>query len=183
MNSPDRFLTLPDLGKEYAVLADWFEDPTHQTAQMQGENRLMSAEEKMQLLGGENIIKQTLDSLSKQWKNRYLILQACIGDAMTGQEIVRFVSKLGVKMDTAGANLTAVSLFPPGQLKSISGLVYITRQPVKTDSLEEKFKVSEVKQGYQTTEVGLSAITRGVATGGSIFSRMAPPRSFGRNLG
>lgn len=156
MITPDRFLGLPDLSKEFPVLGEWFENPTNQTAQLQEGDRLKSAEEKMELVGGSDKTKTTMNSLAKRWRNFYLILQACKQEPMMPWEIVRFGQMVGARIDLEFVLYHSINLRTKTELARVDGLTYIARDP-KNPNL---FNIHDNKPGYLTTPYGLKVMAR-----------------------
>lgn len=124
-----------DILKQYPSLKEWLS--RHRTAQLDGDKRLLSAEEKIEIFGGVHKLKTNVQLLRGKQQSRYLILLACHQEPMVGFEIGRFIKSVNGKDLAVGdlyenisklmdeglaivkAPLTFIHLFPDGRSGSV----------------------------------------------------------------
>lgn len=146
-------LTLPELVREYPLLEEWFADPFSSTAQFHEGKRLMSAREKLELLGGQEQVRHNLATVVRKWRDPYVILLACRQEAMVGYEISKFGELVGKRLGVANLYVSIDSLMDEGELSSIQGLTYVVRMGYDPN----KFSLFQ-RPGYLTTEQGLRQV-------------------------
>lgn len=145
-----RQLSLVELAGEFPDLEEWFSVPTNIRAQLKEGTRLMSAQEKVLRFGGENQIKNNLDSLPHTMKRPYTILTSCRDQPMVSREISQFAEIVGGPQEllTAMLSVNIDALIKRGDLNRVAGLTYVIRTKTPDSFL------LETRAGYLTTEEG-----------------------------
>ncbi len=144
-------LHLDQIKEAYPSAYDWLSE--HSTAQLLGRERLPSAEEKIQLLGGEKHILEVVNSKTDPLSALFLI--ACRGTAMVPYEVKRFARLIEYtrSLHAGDVFLTVDKLLRQGDnddgkfLKRIDGVTYIIGQ-------HKSFLSVRQTTGYETTSEG-----------------------------
>lgn len=120
-----------EMFSRFPVLEEWYSDPTHQYAQVEGDKRLLSAEEKIILFGGSKQIATNIKRAGFGFRDRYTVLLACRQEPMVAMEIARFATLVGNQM--------SLRVYAPlkyhldrDNIQKVEGLVYVSRD-IKTD--------------------------------------------------
>lgn len=168
----EREVSIRELVHEYPILEEWFANPSNIYAQLQGDKRLMSAEEKLALVGGEDQVKANLRVIPSGWRDQYTILLACRQEPMVGMEILHFSDRVSRRLSIGGMYFTIKGLLDLGELSSIYGLTYAYR--IWTDP--ERFLLRGNARGFLTTEQGIREIVNKLARDGKkgFLSKLLP---------
>lgn len=140
-------LTLEEITAINPALQEWFR--THDSALLNGSTRLLSAEEKLELLGGSEKINANHNAAKELgFGDKYLVLSACYRDPMHPYGIARFC-RLSTSKTLAAANLIDAidHLMQNGLMVRKEGLTLVTLEKDGTFSMADR-------NGYLTTKNG-----------------------------
>lgn len=161
---PEIHLPYSELVQVYPSVEEWLADPEHRAAQVRDGARLASAEEKIELFGGLERVKENLADPIRRRRRSSIILQACRQGYMTGGEILHFGRLVGVDMHIAPMYMDIANLMRAedeeegSKLRGIEGVTYIVRVAAKPDT----FRVTEGRKAFETTETGMRQLAKDV---------------------
>lgn len=145
--------------QDYPSVEKWLADLEHPTAQLLGDKRLASVEEKLDLFGGVEQVRKNLQGARRS----AIILQACRQGPMVGQEIHRFGKAIGVDIPIATLYVEIYRLLGTAdeeysaKLKNVGEILYFKRVTQRPDH----FTVSQLK-AYETTDTGVRQLAKDV---------------------
>jgi len=149
---PKADLTESDIETLYPSTTDWLAD--HNRAQLLGEARLLSAEEKVQRFGGREQLRADFDRFKPGDRTQAIFLKACRDGEMHKLEIMRFSAMIGLRISNPDAYLIRAGinlLEEKGLIERVPDLAYLAKL---TNGLT---RVYSPVLGYRTTEEGLRA--------------------------
>jgi hypothetical protein len=151
----DRRVPFEMVIEEYPHLRDYLE--IHRRAQIQGDARLSSAEEKLDRFGGLNQVKRNLHGANPE----RVVLQACRDGIMVGAEVLRFARAIGFDLGPSTAHYALEGLRNPdepehGSIKMIPGITLIYEVPLFHSS---RSWIIGQRPGYLTTDEGVRRLT------------------------
>lgn len=140
-------LTLDEIVAINPTLKKWF--ISHSNAVLDGNKRLLSAEEKIKILGGSEQIKKNYHEARKSmFGNEYLVLSACYRDPMHGYEIAEFCFLSASKTILPGSLFSTIDdLIENDLMVKKEGLTLVILNKDKTFSMHNR-------TGYLTTDEG-----------------------------
>lgn len=156
-------LTLAELAKKLPSVEEWFSDPTHRSVKIEGQQRLLTVEERLALFGGEDAVKEYLGKLLKEKNPKPLILHTCLGP-MTGYEIGIYLEKLGRRISVGELYINLIRLCEPekeseeARLRRVNDIARITRLG------ENEFAVLPKIGAYVTTDKGFESLKIALST-------------------
>ncbi len=154
----ERFsMTFAEVVQNFPYLEEWFSNPENRTAQVQDDKRLLSASEKLALVGGEAQIRANLAVCPRGWREQYTILLACRQEPMVGMEIAEFGMLVGQQFHV-NIYSPIVRLRDSGELSRVEGLTYIRKS-----FASDRFTGRENIPGYKTTDQGMRVIAEKLA--------------------
>jgi hypothetical protein len=166
-----RIISLEEIEHEFPILEGWFEDPKNNSAQLLEGKRLMSARERLQFLGGVDLIKDSLVRLKPgRSRHAYMIVQACRQEATTSLELSDFRRFVEIEDIGIGPKFNVImSLHMQGELAIIKGLQDIRRT-------RDSFEIWGNVNGYLTTEQGLRVMASRLPSSpqGEFFGSLNP---------
>lgn len=161
----EQYYSYEEVLERYPHLRQWFE--TNDITQLRGEERLASADEKVERLGGLERVRSNLGQSFERSDPIPGILQACRFTPMIGVEIVRFFEILGKELDpsTLWHSLGWIEdgkHEEVGSLERVEGLTLVQRLPALDNRwiMTERTGLLTVYEGYRVRDPELTVLRR-----------------------
>lgn len=133
---------------------EWLSDPNHTSAQLSGDNRLLSALEKFEIIQANSIRFKFIDQCIRRNSIKPPILRACREGAMTGLELMNFFDLFGKDVSVPHLYRAIVSLIGEGDteggLREVNDIIYIWKRDIDSNI----YSVTTNLPGYETTKTG-----------------------------